>query len=257
VSSPSETPKPDPVPVAPHGPRDFVVVPCVDVQGGRAVRLTEGDPTRETVYYDDPVTAARHWLSLGARELHAVDLDAALGVGDNRERILALAAEAAAVGAQVEVGGGVRSIEVARAWLDALHRVVLGTVAVTDPGLVSALIDAYGPDRVAVSVDARAGKVAVRGWVETSRVDATDLAMRMVDLGVRQLIYTDVSRDGTMRGVDPAPVAAMRAVFPHRLVAGGGVGTEADLDLYVELGLDGAIVGRALYEGTVRYPRTA
>lgn len=243
------------MPDAPAPAPAFVLVPCVDVQGGRAVRLTEGDPSRETVYFDDPQAAARHWLGLGARELHAVDLDAALGVGDNREKIRALAADAAALGAEVEVGGGVRSLEVARAWLEAVQRVVLGTVAVTDPGLVATLVDAYGPDRVAVSVDARAGKVAVRGWVETSAVEATDLARRMADLGVRQLIYTDVSRDGTMLGVDPAPVAAMRAAFPHRLVAGGGVGTEADLDLYVALGLDGAIVGRALYEGTVRYPR--
>jgi phosphoribosylformimino-5-aminoimidazole carboxamide ribotide isomerase len=254
MTPPPESPRTDPVPAAPGA---FVVVPCVDVQGGRAVRLTEGDPSRETVYFDDPVTAARHWLDLGARELHAVDLDAALGVGDNREPIRALAADAASAGARVEVGGGVRSLEAARAWLAAVHRVVLGTVAVTDPGLVATLIAVYGPDRVAVSVDARAGKVVVRGWVETSAIQATDLARRMADLGVRQLIYTDVSRDGTMRGVDPAPVAAMRTAFPHRLVAGGGVGTEADLDLYVELGLDGAIVGRALYEGTVRYPRTA
>jgi phosphoribosyl isomerase A len=253
VPLPSETPVPD----AATTPGAFVVVPCVDVQGGRAVRLSEGDPTRETVYFEDPVAAARHWLDLGARELHAVDLDAALGVGDNRERIHALAVDAAAVGARVEVGGGVRSLDAARAWLATVHRVVLGTVAVTDPGLVATLIAIYGPDRVAVSVDARAGKVAVRGWVETSAIEATDLARRMADLGVRQLIYTDVSRDGTMRGVDPQPVAAMRAAFPHRLVAGGGVATDADLDLYERLGLDGAIVGRALYEGKVRYPRTA
>jgi phosphoribosylformimino-5-aminoimidazole carboxamide ribotide isomerase len=237
-------------------PDGFVVVPCVDVQGGRAVRLTEGDPTRETVYFEAPEAAARHWLERGARELHAVDLDAALGVGDNRAAIRALAADAATVGARVEVGGGVRSLEAATAWLEVVHRVVLGTVAVTDPGLVATLVERYGPDRVAVSVDARAGLVAVRGWVETSAVEATALARRMAALGVRQLIYTDVSRDGTMRGVDPGPVVAMRAAFPHRLWAGGGVGSEADLDLYVELGLDGAIVGRALYEGAVRYPRT-
>lgn len=252
MSLPSETPMPDPTTARGAG---FVVVPCVDVQGGRAVRLTEGDPTRETVYFDDPQVAARHWLALGARELHAVDLDAALGVGDNRDKIRALAADAEALGGSVEVGGGVRSLEVARAWLEVVHRVVLGTVAVTDPGLVATLIDTYGPDRVAVSVDARAGMVAVRGWVETSAVEATLLARQMAAIGVRQLIYTDVSRDGTMLGVDPGPVAAMRAAFPHRLVAGGGVGTEADLDLYVELGLDGAIVGRALYEGAIRYPR--
>jgi len=235
----------------------FAVVPCVDVQGGCAVRLTEGDPTRETVYYPDPVAAGRHWLGLGARELHVVDLDAALGAGDNRGAIEALAALAAEHGARVEVGGGVRSLEVADAWLARVQRVVLGTVAVTDPALVASLVARYGPERIVVSVDARDGRVAVRGWVETSAVEATELARRMAALGVRELIYTDVSRDGTLQGVDPEPVARVRAAFPHRLIAGGGVATDADLDLYERLGLDGAIVGRALYEGTVRYPRTA
>lgn len=239
----------------PETPRPFVVYPCVDVQRGHAVRLTEGDPARETVYFEDPREAALHWIGLGARELHVVDLDAALGSGDNHTLIRSLAADAAAAGARVEVGGGVRSRRVAQDWLVGVHRVVLGTVAVTDPDLVSELVASFGADRVAVSVDARAGRVAVRGWRETSDVDATALAADMAARGVRHLIYTDVSRDGTMQGVDPAPVAAMRAAFPHVLVAGGGVGRDEDLDLYASLGLDGAIVGRALYEGRVRYPR--
>ena len=171
----------------------------------------------------------------------------------NRE----IAAVVDAVSVPVQVGGGVRSRGAADAWLAVVARVVLGTVAVTDPGLVAELLGAYGPERVVVTVDARDGRVAVRGWAETSEVDALALARRMADLGVRQLIYTDVSRDGTLRGIDPEPVARMRDAFAHRLVAGGGVATDADLDLYERLGLDGAIVGRALYEGTVRYPRTA
>lgn len=221
------------------------------------MRLREGDPDRETVYFEDPRAAAAHWVGAGARDLHVVDLDAAIGTGDNRALIGELAAASATAGARVEVGGGVRTRAVADAWLAAVHRVVLGTVAVTDPDLVAALIAEYGPDRVAVSVDARGGKVAVRGWTETSAVDAAELAAAMDARGVRHLIYTDVSRDGTLQGVDPEPVRAMRAAFPHVLVAGGGVAVDADLDLYANLGLDGAIVGRALYEGTVTYPRTA
>lgn len=236
--------------------KPFVVVPCVDVQGGRAVRLSEGDPKRETVYFQEPVEAAEHWLVLGARELHVVDLDAALGSGDNRVIIERIAERARAHGAVIEVGGGVRSRAVADAWLSAVQRVVIGTAAVSEPALVSALLEQYGPERVVVSVDARAGRVALRGWVETSAVLATDLAQQMAALGVRELIYTDVSRDGTMQGVDSEPVARMRDAFAYRLVAGGGVARDADLDLYQALGLDGAIVGRALYEGTVRYPRT-
>lgn len=231
----------------------FDVIPAVDVQGGRAVRLFEGDPERATVYFDDPLEAARHWVALGAARLHLVDLDAALGRGDNRDVIQRVAE---AVEAHVQVGGGVRDLARARDWLARVDRVVLGTAAIEDPGLVDALLAEVGPERVAVSVDARAGRVAVRGWRETSDTDAEELARRIARQGVREMIYTDVTRDGTLQGVDADPVARIRDVFPHRLVAGGGVAVDADLDTYARLGLDGAIVGRALYEGTVRYPRT-
>lgn len=232
----------------------FDVIPAVDIQQGRAVRLYEGDPERETVYYQSPVEAARHWADLGAAWLHVVDLDAALGRSHNTELIRSLAE---AVPARVEVGGGVRSVEAAAAWLEHVERVVLGTVAIHEPEVVDALLGDFGPDRVVVSIDAKGGRVAVRGWAEITEVDAVELAGRVEAQGVRHLIYTDISRDGTLRGVDEAPVARMRSAFRHRLVAGGGVGSDVDLALYQRLGLDGAIVGRALYEGTIRYPRTA
>ncbi len=240
--------------------RSFTVYPAVDVQGGRAVRLVEGDPARETIYFDDPCDAAAHWVRLGARDLHVVDLDAALGRGDNRDVIRALTRRVAAESLEavrVEVGGGVRDLETARAWLSLVHRVVLGTAAIATPELVDALLAEFGADRVAVSVDARDGMVAVRGWTDVTRVEALTLTERMAEQGVRHLIFTDVGRDGTLQGVDPEPLRALRDAFPHVLVAGGGVARDADLDIYEALGLDGAIVGRALYEGTVRYPRTA
>ena len=230
----------------------FDVIPAVDIQQGRAVRLFEGDPERETVYFDAPVDAARHWTELGAAWLHVVDLDAALGRSDNGGLIRTLARD---VNARVELGGGVRSVEVAAEWLEHVERVVLGTVAIHEPEVVDALVAEFGADRVVVSIDARDGRVAVRGWAEVTDVDAAELARRVEGQGVRHLIYTDITRDGTLRGVDEAPVARMRAAFPHRLVAGGGVGVDADLELYERLGLDGAIVGRALYEGTITYPR--
>lgn len=232
----------------------FEIVPAVDVQGGRAVRLFEGDPDRETVYYEQPLDAARHWASLGAATLHLVDLDAALGRGDNRAVIEPIARE---LDVRTEIGGGVRSVEVAEAWLEVVDRVVLGTVVLDAPEVVPALLDRFGPERIVVTVDAKDGFVAVRGWREVTDVAATELAARMEAAGVRELIYTDVGRDGTLQGVDPEPVARMREAFPHRLVAGGGVATDADLDTYERLGLDGAIVGRALYEGTIRYPRAS
>lgn len=232
----------------------FEIVPAVDVQGGRAVRLFEGDPDRETVYFDQPLDAARHWASLGAETLHLVDLDAALGRGDNRAVIEPIARE---LTVRTEIGGGVRSVERAEAWLEVVDRVVLGTVVLEQPEVVDTLLERFGPERVVVTVDAKDGFVAVRGWREVTDVSATDLAQRMDAAGVRELIYTDVGRDGTLQGVDAEPVARMRAAFPHRLVAGGGVATDADLDTYERLGLDGAIVGRALYEGTIRYPRAS
>ena len=231
----------------------FQVIPAVDIQQGRVVRLFEGDPKRETVYFEDPLEAARHWLSLGAELLHLVDLDAALGTGNNS----AVIEQIAGLGARTELGGGIRSAAIAREWLQHVSRVILGTAAVTQPELTRELLEEFGPERVVVSLDARDGLVAIHGWTETSSVDAFEFAAELADQGLRTLIYTDVTRDGTMLGVNAEPVERMRAAFPFELLAGGGVASNADLDLYARLGLDGAIVGRALYEGTVSYPRTA
>lgn len=233
---------------------EFDLIPAVDIQQGKAVRLFEGDPDRETVYFDDPLEAARHWADLGARWLHLVDLDAALGRGDNARTVRTIAAD---VGARTELGGGIRTVESALAWLEHVDRVILGTAAQKQPDLVAELVERAGPERVVVSIDARGTQVAVRGWAETTETHAGELAGQMSALGVRHIIYTDVSRDGTMQGIDPEPVRMMRASFPHKLIAGGGVATDADIDHYAELGLDGAIVGRALYEGRITYPRTS
>lgn len=229
----------------------FEIIPCVDIQNGKAVRLYEGDPERETIYFDSPVEAAQHWESLGARRLHLVDLDAALGKGNNRSTIQEIAQ---AVDAKLEVGGGVRSLEAALGWLEHVDRVVLGTLAINAPEVIDALLQEVSPERVVVSIDARNGRVAVKGWAETSNVAATTLAERVVAQGVTQVIYTDVTRDGTLRGVDAEPVMRMRDAFPHTLLAGGGVASDEDLALYERLGLNGAIVGRALYEGKITYP---
>lgn len=235
-------------------PAMFLIIPAVDIQQGRAVRLYEGDPERETVYFDDPIAAAQHWDGLGASWLHVVDLDAALGNGDNSSQVTIIAAN---VNAKVELGGGIRSVAAAREWLDVVERVVLGTVAVREPAVVDELLHEFDPERIAVSIDARGGRVAVKGWTEMSELTVTTFARDLAERGLTQLIYTDVARDGTMLGVDPEPVARLRDAFPGSLVAGGGVATDADVALYEKLGLQGAIVGRALYEGQVNYPRTA
>ena len=232
----------------------FQILPAVDIQKGRAVRLYEGDPDQETVYFQRPLEAAHHWVDKGAEWLHVVDLDAALGRGENREEIEEIART---VDAKIEVGGGVRSVETARSWLEFADRIILGTVAIQEPEVVDALIADYGPDRIVVGIDAKNGQVAVRGWREVTDVAARELAKRVEKQGVRTVIYTDIDRDGTMKGVNPEPVNLMRQAFPHTLIAGGGVGTDRDLELYESLGLDGAVVGRALYEGTITYPRAS
>ncbi len=231
----------------------FEIIPCVDIQKGRAVRLFEGNPEKETVYFESPLKAAKHWVNLGAKSLHLVDLDAALGEGNNHEIIADIAKN---LDCKLEIGGGIRSLEVARTYLKILDRVVIGTAAVKQPEIIDILLSEFGSARVIVSIDAKEGKVALKGWQEISEVDAVQLAKRCEAQGLRHLIYTDISRDGTMRGVDIEPIKAVREAFPHTLMAGGGVASDEDLKLYEDLGLEGAVVGRALYEGTISYSRT-
>ncbi len=225
------------------------VIPCVDIQRGRAVRLFKGDPKLETVYFEHPLEAAKHWVSKGAGLVHLVDLDAATGAGENRSIILSIAKT---LNVPVEVGGGVRSLEAARILLEGgVQQVVIGTVAVTNPEIVESILESFGVGAVIVSIDARDGLVAVKGWAETSHTHATDLAAKVWAQGVRTLIYTDVTRDGTLEGLDERPLEEIRAAWAGRLVAGGGVASSKDLDLLERVGIEGAIVGRALYEGTL------
>jgi phosphoribosylformimino-5-aminoimidazole carboxamide ribotide isomerase len=227
------------------------VIPCVDIQRGRAVRLFKGDPNLETVYFDSPLEAAQHWIGLGAKMVHLVDLDAATGAGSNFELIQRITKD---LNVPVEVGGGVRSLEVAKTLLEGgVQRVIIGTVAVTRPEVLETCLSEFGAARVIVSIDAKHGAVAVKGWAETSPVDAVDLAARVWEVGVRTLIYTDITRDGTLEGLDEAPLRVMREAWQGELIAGGGVRDAMDIELLETLKIEGAIVGRALYEGTLKY----
>ncbi|GAA5513542.1 1-(5-phosphoribosyl)-5-[(5-phosphoribosylamino) methylideneamino] imidazole-4-carboxamide isomerase [Deinococcus carri] len=229
-----------------------LVIPCVDIQAGRAVRLYEGDPDRETVYFDSPLAAARHWVGLGAGLLHLVDLDAATGRGENRAVIRQIATE---VGVPVEVGGGIRDREAAEELLRAgVERVVIGTAAVRSPDLVRDLIAAHGPERVVVSLDARGLEVAIHGWAEGSGLQVAQLTPTLALAGLETLIFTDVTRDGTLRGLDRDLMRQVRQLWTNTLIVGGGVATTDDVRLLAEEGIQGAIVGRAIYEGTLAYP---
>ncbi len=228
------------------------IIPCVDIQGGRAVRLYEGDPDRETVYFESPLEAARHWAGLGAPLLHLVDLDAATGRGENRAVIRRIVET---LDVPVEVGGGIRDLESAEALLAlGVARVVIGTAAVKRPELVGQLLDAHGPEAVVVSLDARWPDVAVSGWAEASGVKVAQMTARLGQLGLETLIFTDVTRDGTLRGLDRDLMAHVRTLWTNTLIVGGGVANTQDADLLTELGIEGAIVGRAIYEGTLPYP---
>ncbi len=228
------------------------IIPCVDIQGGRAVRLYEGDPDRETVYFDSPLAAARHWASLGAPLIHIVDLDAATGRGENRELIAGMVG---ALGVPLEVGGGIRDRKAAETLLAlGVSRVVIGTAAVRQPELVTELLAAHGPERVVVSLDARWPDVAVSGWAEASGVKVAQMTARLGEAGLETLIFTDVTRDGTLKGLDRELMAQVRQLWTNTLIVGGGVADTRDTDLLSELGIEGAIVGRAIYEGTLPYP---
>lgn len=225
------------------------VIPAVDIQSGRAVRLFEGDPNQETVYYENPVEAALHWQRQGARMLHLVDLDAATGRGENRAVLREIARS---IAIPFEVGGGIRSVEAAREVLAlGASRVVVGTMAVKAPEVLGRMLWEFGAERVVVSLDARGLEVVVSGWAEGTALQVQNLSLRMWDMGVRTLIYTDVRRDGTLAGLDLEVVRKVRAAWPGFLIAGGGIASDADLEGLQNLGVEGAITGKAIYEGRI------
>jgi phosphoribosylformimino-5-aminoimidazole carboxamide ribotide isomerase len=228
----------------------FTIYPAIDLRSGKVVRLKEGDPDRVTAYSDDPENTARRWLDAGAQWLHVVNLDGAFGEQDNANR-LALGS-ILRLGAQVQFGGGIRSLAAIDAALSlGVNRVILGTVAVENSSVVADALNQYGPERIAVGIDARDGLVRVRGWKDDAGISATDLALQMQALGLRTVIFTDVSRDGLGSGLNIAATRALADASGLDVIASGGVHTMDDVILARDAHLSGAIIGRALYDGTV------
>lgn len=222
--------------------------PAIDIRAGRVVRLAQGQAGRETRYHDDPVAQAEQFISAGARWIHVVDLDRAFGTGDNLSRIQAIASRSGTT-VRIQVGGGLRSLAALSAVLDlGVARAVLGTAAVTDPALVPSAVKLAGSERLAIGLDAREGKVAIRGWVETSDLLVEDVCRRVLAEGARTVVYTDVARDGMLTGPD-IEGAKQLAGLGASVIASGGVSTLDDLRAVRAAGLAGAIVGRAIYEG--------
>lgn len=224
------------------------VIPAIDLRGGACVRLYQGDFNRETVFSRDPLEVALRWQRCGAPRLHIVDLDGSReGFPGNLEAIKAIAAR---LDVPLQVGGGIRGFDTAGSLLDAgIGRVVIGTVAVEDPGLVRRLCDEWGGHRIVVAVDARGGKVAIKGWLEETSAEAIDLARRMVDLGVQRFLYTDIARDGTMTSPNFEGVESMVRETGKRVLASGGVSTLEHVRRLAQTGAEGVVVGSALYRG--------
>jgi phosphoribosylformimino-5-aminoimidazole carboxamide ribotide isomerase len=227
-----------------------ILFPAIDLKNGEAVRLQQGDMARATVFSRDPAAQARVFAEQGFTYLHLVDLDGAFaGKPINAaavERILA------AVKIPVQLGGGIRDRAIIDAWLDkGIARVIVGTAAVRDPALVKAAARAY-PGRVAVGLDARDGKIAVEGWSKTSTLSALDVARRFEDAGIAAIVYTDVNRDGMLEGLNLDPTIALAEQIAVPVIASGGLASLADVRALLEpraQKLEGAIAGRALYDG--------
>ena len=240
----------------------MLILPAIDLFEGKAVRLLRGDYAQMTVYSDNPADVARDFAAQGAEWAHLVDLEGARGFQGgsiplslnqsggtpNLETVLKIKRES---GLKCEVGGGVRSLEVITRYLDAgLDRVILGTAAVTEKGLVEAAVQKYG-EKIAVGVDIRDGFVAVKGWTESSELEAFAFCRRMQEAGVRTLICTDISRDGAMKGTNVELYRELQEQFEVHIIASGGVSSLEDARRLAALRLYGAIIGKAYYTGAI------
>ncbi len=227
----------------------MILLPAIDLSGGRAVRLLRGDYTQMTVYNDDPTAVARDFAAAGAQWAHIVDLDGAKsGETPNLETVLSVKR---ACGLSCEVGGGIRSMETVGKYLSAgIDRVILGTAALRDEAFLQAAVGRYG-GRIAVGVDVKDGNVAVKGWTERSDTDLHTFCARLQNIGVQTVVCTDISRDGAMLGTNRALYRELSDRYSMRLIASGGVSSMDDVRALAKLGIYGAIIGKAYYTGAI------
>lgn len=228
----------------------MTIYPAIDIYEGKAVRLIRGDYAQKTVYSDDPVTVAFGFKESGAHAAHIVDLEGARdGKPANFDIIKRIASES---GLSIQVGGGVRTAEVIEKYLDiGIRRVILGTAAVSDPGFLREMIGAFG-DAIAVSVDIKDGLVAIKGWTELSDKDALVFCRNIEELDVKTLICTDISKDGLLSGTNMELYHTLRETLSIYLIASGGITSLGEIKALSELGMDGAILGKAMYSGNIK-----
>ncbi len=231
----------------------MIIFPAVDIQDGKAVRLRQGRADESTIFSPDPVAAARHWQEQGARWLHVVDLDGAFdGLPRSRDIVRAICS---ALDIPVQLGGGIRSEQIAAAYLDAgVERLIIGTLALEQPEAFAALCRRF-PGRIGVSLDAEAGRLKTKGWVADAGLTVDDVLPRLLDDGAAFIIYTDIERDGMQTGVNLPALTHLAEASSVPVIAAGGVATLADVQALYPLSrtarLQGAISGRALYEGSL------
>lgn len=225
------------------------IFPAIDLKNGQCVRLFQGDFSKQTVVNEDPIAQAKAFASDGATYLHIVDLDGALeGRPVNLEIIKKMQTVAKI---PVQVGGGIRSMAQVDYYLESgVNRVIIGSAALTNPDFLRAAVQKYG-SKIAAGIDAKNGFVATSGWLDVSQVSYLDLAKQMEEMDVETIIYTDISRDGTLTGPNLEQMAALQKHVSINLVASGGVSSRADLEALAKLGLYGAIAGKALYNGNI------
>jgi phosphoribosylformimino-5-aminoimidazole carboxamide ribotide isomerase len=246
----------------------FTIFPAIDLRRGEVVRLRQGDPAAQTRWGDDPAAIAQGWARQGARWLHVVNLDGAFGEsfeaapgtpqasGLLPTNLRRLAEIRSATALSIQFGGGMRSLDaVSQALALGATRVVLGTVAVREPDVVARAIARFGAERIVVGIDARDGRVATHGWQESSGLDVLTVVLRMRDLGVIRIVYTDIRRDGTLSGVNATATAELARDSGLRIIASGGVAGLADIQALADCaadGIEGVIVGQALYAGALK-----
>jgi phosphoribosylformimino-5-aminoimidazole carboxamide ribotide isomerase len=232
----------------------MIIYPAIDLRNGRCVRLVQGDPRAETVVSEDPLATAQRWATLGAEWLHVVNLDGAFGdetrSGKNIEALRAISDQ---VETSIQFGGGLRTAtDIETALSMGVARVVIGTAAITNPDLVQQVLARFGPERISLAIDARDSRVATHGWQQLTSVTAISLALQMKTLGVTRIIYTDITRDGTLSGVNAPACAALAAESGLAVTASGGVASLEDVYRVKKveaLGVEGLIIGKAIYTG--------
>lgn len=229
----------------------MIIFPAIDILDGQCVRLIQGDYNQESVYSNSPVDMAKQWEEKGAEFIHIVDLDGAKSGNSTNKDIIQKIAQT--VNIPVQVGGGIRSLEIIDAHINnGVNRVIIGTAAIQDPEFLKAAVEKYG-DKIVVSLDARNGFIATDGWTDTSEVKALDLVKDLEKIGVKTIVYTDIAKDGMLQGPNLDEQQAINEATTIDVIASGGVTTKKDVENLQALNMYGAIIGKALYDGKLEF----